>query len=152
MVIALLSDSHGFLPRPEACTHVLTEADHIFFLGDGLGDMARLSETLGKPVRCVRGNCDVLGAGTPEERVEVLGGEKLLFCHGDRYGVKYSLMSLSLRAREVGARMACFGHTHQPYAQWHSGVLLVNPGSLGAGRYALVELNERGITPRMLSL
>ena len=58
--------------------------------------------------------------------------------------VKNSLLSLYYRAQEVGACVACFGHTHSAMARWEGGILLLNPGSLRDGRYAVLEIGEQG--------
>ncbi len=72
---------------------------------------------------------------------------RTLLTHANRYRRRRSLFRLSLRAREAGASLALFGHTHEPTVEWEGGVLLVNPGSLQNGRYAIIEFRENGPTP-----
>ena len=48
------------------------------------------------------------------------------------------------RAQEVGAKIACFGHTHHAAAEWKDGILLLNPGALCDGRYAILQTGEGG--------
>ena len=55
-------------------------------------------------------------------------------------------------AEELGARAALFGHTHAPFAGYAGGVLLVNPGALKDGRYAVLRIAEDAIEPRLEKL
>ena len=59
-------------------------------------------------------------------------GYKVLMCHGHTYGVKMSYMHLELHAKEVGADLALFGHTHKLFYDKHNGLAMMNPGSIGA--------------------
>ena len=54
------------------------------------------------PVLSVTGNCDFLDR-SQEQRMVELEGVKILLCHGHRYHVKSTLLSLFLAAR----KMAC---------------------------------------------
>lgn len=150
--IGVLSDSHGAAALLAQAAQKLIGADAIAYLGDGLAEAQRILGQLDKPLWTVRGNCDFSPFTAPHERVEVLGGARVFLCHGDRYRVKSGLLSLALRAREVEAQIALFGHTHAPLAEYYEGVLLVNPGALRDGRYALIELRENGPAPALLNL
>lgn len=81
----------------------------------------------------VQGNCDVYRTFQDEVVVEV-EGLKILVAHGHQYGVKQSLMSISYRAKELGASIVCFGHSHFLGIEESNGVLYVNPGSLNLPR------------------
>ena len=39
-------------------------------------------------------------------------GIKIFFTHGHKWGVKYSTDRLFYKAKEIGAQIALFGHTH----------------------------------------
>ena len=72
---------------------------------------------------------------------------KILLTHGHRYGVKTDLLSLALRAEELGCRLVFFGHTHTAEIVEHGAVTLVNPGSLthpsfGTPTYAYTVITE----------
>ena len=101
---------------------------------------------------CVRGNCDSPLCPAPAERVEALGGARILLAHGDRYGVKSSLTRLSYRAEELACQAAFFGHTHRAFCGYVGGALLLNPGALREGNWAEVTVQEGKIVPRLLSL
>ena len=109
MNIFVFSDSHG---RGDAMRRICAEnpPDAIVHLGDFVSDTAGL-EALA-PLFCVRGNCDFRGPVTLTQTWE---GAKIFLCHGHVYGVKQSLLQLSLAAREAGCCAALFGHTHMPY-------------------------------------
>lgn len=123
--IFAFSDIHERQLSP-ALLAIAQESDFVFFLGDGaarIGDLA-----LHKGFYGVAGNCDFLPL--PEETVIETEGLKILLTHGHRYGVKSDLLSLSLRAEELGCRLVFYGHTHIPEVTEHGAVTLVNPGSL----------------------
>lgn len=123
--IFAFSDTHE-KPLSPALVSVAEESDFVFFLGDGargIGDLALHKDFYG-----VKGNCDFLPL--PEETVVEAEGMKILLTHGHRYGVKTDLLSLALRAEELGCRLAYFGHTHTPEIVEHGAVTLINPGSL----------------------
>ncbi|MBR3502976.1 MAG: metallophosphoesterase [Clostridia bacterium] len=128
------------------------DIDAVIHLGDMEGDAAWLRKNLAQPVYGVPGNCD-MNFKDPAERVISLGGTAVFLCHGHTLRVKTTLEPLSYRAEERGARLALFGHTHARCVRNLGVVLLVNPGALKDGRYALIEI-EKGdlMMPKMLAL
>lgn len=146
MSALVISDSHGAADTLAALLTLLQHQppDVVIFCGDGLRDIhQRRGE---KPqVWNVRGNCDLAPpVNTPNERLERLGASSVLITHGHLYWVKYGLQALTYRALELQAQVVCFGHTHQPLARRESGVLLLNPGALTDGCYALLSMDEAG--------
>ncbi len=164
MDFLVISDTHG---RGDRLAAVLarTHADVLFFLGDGLRDLAGVADAPGLPptVRAVRGNCDFFGShDTPETRVEDFGATRFFLTHGHRFGVKYSTEALAAAAAAAGADVALYGHTHTRYtATIPAGtvlggvrlvkpLLLLCPGSLGEPRdgapgFATVTVRQNGI-------
>ena len=70
------------------------DAEVIFFLGDGLYDAETLAARAGdKAWLVVRGNCDYSSVfrGAPASKTEsiTLMGKRIVYTHGDLYGVKY---------------------------------------------------------------
>ncbi len=72
--------------------------------------------------------------------------------HGDKWGVKTQLNSLSYHAEEAGVQVACFGHTHRQFCGYLGNVLLINPGALKDGKAALIELKDHDIYPELMDL
>lgn len=150
----VLSDSHragGWLARA-AEIYAQGGFDGCIHLGDVHADARRFAELAGTTPLCVRGNCDSPLCPAPAERVEALGGARILLAHGDRYGVKSSLTRLSYRAEELACQAAFFGHTHRAFCGYVGGALLLNPGALREGNWAEVTVQEGRIVPRLLSL
>ena len=45
----------------------------------------------------------------------------------------FSGIALAVRAaREAGARLLCFGHTHEALCEFENGLWIVNPGAAGS--------------------
>lgn len=59
---------------------------------------------------------------------------KILFSHGHTFGVKYSLDRIYYKAKEIGAKIVLFGHTHCRYYSYEDGVHILNPGSASCPR------------------
>lgn len=147
MKALVISDSHGAQENLRALM-VLSEKsikpDAMIFCGDGIGDAMPYWQAI-RFFWAVRGNCDLAAPpGIPADRTERMGGLWVYIAHGHLLRVKHSMLSFLYRSREVGAKVACFGHTHRAMAQWESGILLLNPGALCDGRYAVLEIGEQG--------
>ena len=133
MKILVFSDSHGNADnlsravereRPDTI-------DAIVHLGDGWRDAETLHQLYPDiPLEQVPGNCD-LGRFEEPERLVLFGGCPMLLCHGHTLGVKSSLLRASYEARARCAQALLYGHTHKPYIDYHDGLWLVNPGSIG---------------------
>ncbi|MDR6226466.1 metallophosphoesterase family protein [Desmospora profundinema] len=124
MRILIVSDSHG----EEKLLHRIVEregADHVIHCGDFCTDRDRLPRT---SLTVVRGNCD--WEPVPEEEYWDGGKWRFLVVHGHLHQVKTSLLPVRYRAEELGARIACFGHSHYPLCEQLGDVLLINPGSI----------------------
>lgn len=142
--IAVISDSHWGKARLETFARIAQEEafDAILHCGDGVSDAKWLAKNLTAEVRFVAGNCDPR-FGCERELRMAYDGVRLMMVHGDLYGVKYDYGTLAYHAEEAGAQVVLFGHTHQPFAGYVGGVLMVNPGSLKDGKFAVLQL-ERG--------
>ncbi|MFD1426397.1 putative phosphoesterase [Kroppenstedtia sanguinis] len=142
MRVLIVSDNHG---EEDLLREVVNreQADHVIHCGDFCTESAQLPGGL----TAVRGNCDWVEA--PWEAHWEGAGLRFLITHGHRLQVGSSFLPLQYRAQEVGAEIACFGHTHIPLSEWVGGVLLINPGSLVSPRggfpqpsYAMLETTE----------
>ena len=126
----ILSDSHGKRSAIDKISHLFAENDYIVHLGDGAGDMREVSKAYPDKTYVLKGNCDFSAA--LDECVIEAEGISVLCCHGHRYGVKTCLDRLAYRAKELGCSVALYGHTHTARIDEVDGVLLVNPGAIGA--------------------
>ncbi len=125
MKIAIISDSHGNKSGINKLFE-MGDFDYLFYLGDGLSDLGSYQYL--ENVFVVSGNCDYLSS-VDNEKVFELNGVKFFITHGNNYGVKYSMSGITDRAREINARVVCFGHTHKQLMEEREGVLYLNPGS-----------------------
>jgi len=158
MKILIFSDSHGaFLPMKKAIeTHRrLGEIDYIFFLGDGINDISKISELFPDiQIECVIGNCD-LGyknytqfKNITTEKIIRVGPFNFLLTHGHKLNVKYTYQRAADYAISQKADILCFGHTHRSEDITIDGttdgsVRMINPGSANGGyhsSYAVLEI------------
>ena len=130
MKILVLSDSHGNL------SNMLQAVERenprmVLHLGDCWRDGERLHDRFPDlPFEQVPGNCDYRSS-QPQEQELLLGGKRVLMCHGHTYGVKQSLLAAGLAAGERGMDLFLFGHTHKPLVDMRGKTLFLNPGSIG---------------------
>ncbi|MGN0995903.1 MAG: metallophosphoesterase family protein [Candidatus Ventricola sp.] len=130
--VGIFSDSHGDCRALDELLLQMGHIDAACFLGDIARDAAHLEERLSQlphqpPLYAVRGNND-FACALPDERLAELGGVRIYMTHGH---LITSPMALACRAKECGAMVALFGHTHAPLCDYALGVLLLNPGSAG---------------------
>lgn len=144
MRVGVLSDSHGNLEQAKRAVEEMGEIDLLIHAGDYYHDALYLADHFGLEVKAVVGNCD-RGAKGPIEELFDLMGHTIYLTHGHLYGVKQGLLRLHYRAREAGAEIVIFGHTHIAGQEDVDGILFLNPGSvvwsrLGEkGSYAVLE-------------
>ena len=134
MKILVLSDSHGNSDNM-ICAVERTSPDLLVFLGDGLRDLRAVEERFpALRIESVPGNCDLFSHDAPE-RLLSEGGMTILACHGHAYGVKSGYLGIAAAARERGADVVLFGHTHRVCCEMHNGLTMLNPGSIGDYRF-----------------
>ena len=125
----VLADTH--IPRrakalPEALIPYLKRADLLLHAGD-LIEPSLLDELAAyAPVRVVKGNVDGPDVDLPETLEFGFGGIPVAMIHdsGPRRGRRRRL-----EKRFPEARVVVFGHSHIPFLEDESGLLLLNPGS-----------------------
>jgi uncharacterized protein len=128
----VLADTHSMgprLPLPSGAWPYIETADHILHGGD-VCDPALLDQLASfAPVTAVAGNCDgpdVRHWGAADVAEVTLEGVAVAMVHDS--GARARRRE-RLRARFPGARVAVFGHSHQPLCEDSDGLLLFNPGS-----------------------
>ena len=143
MKILVLSDSHSTLSFMRRCVDTI-RPDYIIHLGDYMDDGAAIAEEYPHiRVYQVPGNCDRFRCyGKPEQLCVDVCGVRMFMTHGHNQMVKHMLSRLLAQAREFGAAIALYGHTH--VADCHKepdGLWVVNPGACGSfgGSVAVIE-------------
>lgn len=152
--LAVFSDSHGNYGAIERTLSEINSCDYFVFLGDGNRDVDRAAGAIAVPIVRVAGNCDIM-PGLPSEVILEVGEAKFLVTHGNRYGVKSSLLSLAERAREAGCEYALYGHTHTAKVFDAGGVTLINPGTAqrcAKSSYAIIEGEGKEFCAKIISL
>jgi putative phosphoesterase len=128
MKVLVVSDSHG---NGKLLKQIVDQvkADHVIHCGDFCTNRAELPKI---SMTVVRGNCD--WEKVAEEKIWEKGKWRILVTHGHKHRVKTTPLLMKYRAEEVGAQIACFGHSHFPFCEQVGGVLLINPGSISQPR------------------
>ncbi len=153
MRILVVSDVHGRVDRLYEAIEQQPTARDVIFLGDGIRQAEDAADRYpDRTFYMVPGNCD-FGSQLIPVRQESFGGKRFYFTHGHHHNVKYTLYRLEMAAREAGADIALFGHTHVPCEEYVDGLYLFNPGSLGyEGTYGYVDIVSGGIRTGIVHL
>ena len=119
--------------------------DAYICLGDGVRDFDNAESFIRQrdehaTMYAVRGNCDFTAAH-PDRLVIHLGGLKIYLTHGHIHRVKGGLDYLRSAAREAGADIALYGHTHRANVEYTTPWLL-NPGAAENDCCALLEIDN----------
>ena len=148
MKFVVFSDSHGQLDEMRKVLLREKEIDMVLHTGDFGLDIDHVMKSLKQaiPFKRVRGNCDYTSPA-PVSLLFKAEGVKILMHHGSGLGVKRSLNKIDYYAREQGADIVIFGHSHLPLVKNMGDLYLLNPGSIGwpkgAGRtYAVIEIDS----------
>lgn len=146
MKYLVVSDNHG--DRQSLVELIETyrgKVDGMFHCGDS---ELEPTDEIWQDFLVVTGNCDYYPEYKKEQVVRI-GSDTLLMLHGHLANVRFSLNQLLYRAKEVGATIALFGHTHELGVELIDGVLALNPGSIRLPRgryqiktYAIIESTE----------
>lgn len=152
----VISDSHGDVGAVYRALAAQPEAEAVLHLGDGAADLTAVSSAFPQlAFYQVRGNGDFASdaAGIPYAREECLGGKRFFLTHGHLYGVKSDPLRVIYAARERGADVLLYGHTHLPLTDYEDGLHILNPGSLRAsGTYGVVDLSDAGVVLNIIGV
>ncbi len=145
--ILVISDTHGKIENAVSLIKRINP-DYTFHLGDMADDCRRLEALFpAKVIASVKGNNDYFDKEYPLERIVTLGEKKFFICHGHKYNVKTSLLPITYKARELGADVVLFGHTHKALAEDADGLTVLNPGSTES--YGIIEIEKNEIYARV---
>lgn len=149
--IIVYSDTHGSFSAHAEIFRRNENADAFIFLGDGERELDKIKALYpDKTVVNVAGNCDYCSTSLQTD-IFMAKNIKILFSHGHTFGVKYSLDRIYYKAKEIGAKIVLFGHTHCRYYSYEDGVHILNPGSASCPRdgkpksYAFIDVTDSGI-------
>ena len=157
MRIVVISDSHGRTDRVRAAIAQQPQADLFIFLGDGLRDFKQDMRGVPKEDWCVCGNCD-FGYDVEYNLVSYVRDIKFFCTHGHQWNVKLGLEELLQQAKEKGAGVVLYGHTHQSFYKYCDGMHVMNPGSIGNPRgpfyptYGVIDIQGKNIVCSILKL
>ena len=130
MKILVLSDSHGNVDNMIRAVERV-QPQRVLHLGDCQRDLTALQAAFpGMPMEGVPGNCDWGSCDQPERLLEI-GGVRIFALHGHTRNVKHSPMAAMYAAKEYGAQVLLFGHTHVPLVDNDGSLLTLNPGAAG---------------------
>ena len=124
--LVIISDTHGNFSALENLLPIMKESDFIFHLGDFVRDIKQFERELGDKIISVKGNCD----GCGDDCLIELDNVKILLTHGDKYSVKWSLLKLKYKAKELGVNVVFYGHTHNADILEEDGIYFINPGCM----------------------
>lgn len=150
MKILVVSDTHGHNTNLFELLDKMRPIDMLIHCGDSEGLEDYIEGFARCPVVMVRGNCDYFCLSRSDELVNV-AGHRIFVTHGHHYGVKSGLSGLFDKAKEEGADIVLYGHSHIPDLSQLYGITAMNPGSLSLPRqpgrkctYGIIEINEDG--------
>lgn len=155
MRVLVCSDSHGRLLDVYDAVERETP-DAVIHLGDHYEDACDLQRSYSDlPIYAVAGNND-WGCDANWNSVITLEGVRIYLTHGHQEGVSFtSCGRLVERAEAENCALALFGHTHIVYLHEHTGITVLNPGSIslprqGVASYAMVSLEAGQIVEIVL--
>lgn len=146
MRMVVMSDSH--MARSNLFEIVemhLEDADLFVFLGDGEADFDEVL-MLYPDIKYERvcGNCD-FGSEYPPSKVIEFNSRKVFLTHGHPYYVKHGYEMIKQHAKNIGADICLFGHTHIQYSEYDKDLCVMNPGSVRNGKYGMIDVLPSGI-------
>lgn len=154
MRILVVSDSHGDESALRRALLSQPKAEVVIHLGDGEAECQRARASFPEKMFLqVRGNCD-WGSQLPAAGVFEAEGVKVFYTHGHAYGVKSGLYNAVCAAREQGARVLLYGHTHRSLVDYDDGLHILNPGALSGWQatYGTLDITPQGIVPNVIRL
>lgn len=150
MKILILSDSHSslhFMRRSIA----FVKPDAVIHLGDHYDDAEAMAvENPHIRFYQVPGNCDRFRCQPwqPEILCLDIAGVRMYMTHGHRHGVKSGDWKLLADAKEKGAQVVLYGHTHCPVCRQEDDLWVLNPGTCGSegGSVGLVLIEDKKVS------
>lgn len=133
MKVVVVSDTHGSHRNLEKVLEEEKPMDMLIHLGDVEGGEDYITALVDCPAHIVRGNNDFF-SDLPGEEEFMMGGYHMFISHGHYYYVSMGEERLKEEARERGADIVMYGHTHKPTLTREEDLITLNPGSIAYPR------------------
>lgn len=150
MKVLIISDTHGRNAGLDEVWDAEKDVDMVIHLGDIEGGEIHLDTLYYCPIHMVKGNNDYF-SDLPMEKEIKIGKYRALITHGHQYRVSLGPEHLITEGKLRGVDIVMHGHTHRPYLDKKSGIIVLNPGSLTYPRqegrrpaYMIMEINSAG--------
>ncbi len=150
MKVLIVSDTHKSHRNLEKVLERIEDIDMLIHLGDTEGGEDYIQALVDCPVHIVGGNNDFFSELPREEEFEIQG-KHIFITHGHYYYVTMNEEYLKKEAKERGADIVMYGHTHRPAYSKKDGLITLNPGSIAYPRqigrepsYMIMEIDENG--------
>lgn len=150
MRILIVSDTHKSHRNLEQVLERVRPIDMMLHLGDTEGGEDYITALADCPVHIIRGNNDFFSDLPREDEFEA-EGHHIFMTHGHSYYVALGEERLKEEARQRGADIVMYGHTHRPSLTREEDLIILNPGSVAYPRqegrrpsYAIMEIDHRG--------
>lgn len=148
MKILIVSDTHKSHRNLEKIIERTDNIDMLIHLGDTEGGEDYIRALVDCPAHIVSGNNDFFSDLPREEEFEVRG-KHIFITHGHAYYVSMNEEYLKKEAKQRGADIVMYGHTHKPACSDNDGLITLNPGSIAYPRqlgrkpsYMIMEIDE----------
>lgn len=133
MRVLIVSDTHKSHKNLEKILEMVRPIDMLVHLGDTEGGEGYITALADCPAHIVRGNNDFF-SDLPGEEEFIIEGHHVFITHGHYYYVSMSEERLKEEARERGADIVMYGHTHKPALTREPDLITLNPGSVAYPR------------------
>ncbi len=150
MKILIVSDTHRQNGNYLHVLEQVTPVDMVVHCGDIEGAEYLVKESTECPVHMVSGNNDFF-SDLSREKEFTIGKYKVWLTHGHNYYVSMGNEFIKQEARERGADIVMYGHTHRPLVDTSDGLIAINPGSLTYPRqegkrpsYVIMDIDRQG--------
>lgn len=150
MKILIVSDTHGRHMNLDRALERECPIDMFIHLGDVEGGEDYIDAVVECEKHVVKGNNDFFSE-LPREEEFYIGSRKVFITHGHNYFVSLNPEQIREEGRARQADIVMFGHTHRPYLDEESDMIVLNPGSLSYPRqegrkssYMILEIKENG--------
>lgn len=150
MKILIVSDSHGKNTNLDRVLQQVSPIDMLIHLGDLEGTEDYIEAVAEWPYEMISGNNDYF-TDIEREKMITIGSYRVLLTHGHRQQVYCGTEVIKEWAKEKGADIVMFGHTHVPLLEMDDDIIALNPGSISKPRqeghvptYMIMEVDRTG--------